>query len=131
MSGEQTVLQIVAEEVTSVAVVDDVTVISVVDDVTVVSVGDIGPVGPVGPAGATGETGPAGPPGPTPSLAYLHVQNVPSAVWTINHNLGFVPAGLVVFDSSGAMVEGSILINNNSTTEVEFESGFAGTANLS
>jgi len=87
--------------------------------------------GVTGGFGDTGPTGPQGPPGPVQALSFSHVQNVPSAIWVIQHDLGFEPAGILIFDSSGNTVEGAILLNNNSITEIQFASAFAGTATLS
>jgi hypothetical protein len=54
---------------------DNIIVTPVINQITVAS------PGPQGPAGAF-----------TPSdIAYTHTQAVASAVWTINHNLGFNP----------------------------------------
>jgi hypothetical protein len=39
-----------------------------------------------------GLPGPPGPPGPSGSSAfYRHIQDVPALMWTVNHNLGFMP----------------------------------------
>ena len=39
-------------------------------------------------------------------IFYTHTQNSPSAVWTINHNLGGNPTA-VVLDSAGTQCEGT------------------------
>lgn len=73
--------------------------------------------GPQGPAGAF-----------TPSdISYTHTQSVPSATWTINHNLGFEPV-VVVMDSAGTNVEGTISYPSKNQMVITFTSAFSGTA---
>ena len=45
------------------------------------------------------DPGPMGPPGE--SLTYVHEQSVPSATWTMDHNLGAHPAAIRFIDSAG------------------------------
>jgi hypothetical protein len=59
------------------------------------------------------------------------VQNVASASWVIPHNLGFVPAGIIIKDSSGSMVEGEVTANSSASTTINFAFAFSGTADLS
>lgn len=60
-------------------------------------------------------------------LSYTHTQAVPSATWTITHNLGKYPA-VVVLTSAKDLAFGSInYINENSLT-ITFTSAFGGTA---
>lgn len=67
-----------------------------------------------------------------PSLvAYTHIQAVPSAVWTILHNLGYAPGGISVLDSAGTMVEGDVAHVSLNECTISFSAGFAGTAYLS
>lgn len=104
--------------------------------------GEIGPTGPTGPAGAdstvpgpTGPTGPQGPPGSGGgggSAAYTHSQGTPSPVWVINHNLGFVPGGVLITDSAGTQVNAEIQVIDLNTIEIDFSpSSFGGFAYLS
>lgn len=58
---------------------------------------------------------------------YLHVQNLASTVWTINHNLGKYPA-IDVVDSAGTRVEGTIEYLSLYVARVTFSSLFGGTA---
>jgi hypothetical protein len=85
--------------------------------------------------------GPQGPQGPSitneqllevviPAVSYKHMQNSMSNVWTINHNLKFLP-NVTTFDSAGTMVEGDIIhISINSLT-IEFSEAISGNAILS
>lgn len=66
-----------------------------------------------------------------PVVSYRHVQAEPAAVWLIQHDLGFYPGGIHVTDSAGTVVEGEIRQLSTSTLEIEFASGFSGTADLS
>jgi hypothetical protein len=88
-------------------------------------------VGIVGPQGATGATGAQGEPG-TPGTAdeYEHVQAVPSALWTIAHNLARRPAGITVYDSSGTEIFGSVLYLDDNTVRVAFSAAFSGRAKV-
>lgn len=66
--------------------------------------------------------------------AYVHVQAMPSAVWTINHGLGFRP-NTYVFDTAGTEVQGAVDHPTVNQTVITFSSGgvptaFAGTARL-
>lgn len=97
------------------------------DTVTqIVYAGKPGPEGPAGPAGATGPQGPAG----TGSGSYVHSQNTASSVWTITHNLGFVP-NIRIEDSAGSDVEGEVDVIDANTLQVTFSAAFGGTAYLS
>jgi hypothetical protein len=61
---------------------------------------------------------------------YVHSQDTPLAVWTINHNLGSYPSVTTV-DSGGDMVfGGSILYVNNATVVITFSAAFSGKAYL-
>lgn len=63
-------------------------------------------------------------------LGYVHIQAVPSAVWTITHNLGFIP-NITVVDSFERVVEGSYDYLDDDTVELTFDGGFSGKAYLS
>jgi hypothetical protein len=73
--------------------------------------------GPQGPAGAFS----------VGSVSYTHIQNTPSATWTINHNLGFNPVP-VILDSAGTQCEGTLTYITLNTMTLTFTSAFAGTA---
>lgn len=93
--------------------------------------GASGPPGVQGPEGAEGPQGPAGPPGPSGGTHH-HVQTGPSAVWTIAHNLGFRPGGVLVEDSAGeTWVPGEIEHPDVNTTVLTFHAAFGGDAYLS
>lgn len=62
---------------------------------------------------------------------YNHIQGTPSDVWTINHNMGYNPGGIIVLDSAGAVVEGSYEFPNVNRVIATFSSGFSGNAYLS
>lgn len=64
------------------------------------------------------------------TLGYVHEQTLSSTVWTINHNLTFVP-NITVVDTFGTVIEGSYDYPNNSTVVLTFSSPFSGKAFLS
>lgn len=65
-----------------------------------------------------------------PSAArYFFVQTVPSALWTINHNLGF-EADVEVRSSGGVVVWADIIHINVNQVQVTFAAPFAGTATV-
>lgn len=72
--------------------------------------GPAGPSGSTGPAGASGPTGPTGPTGPSGTAAggYTYQQVATANPWVINHNLGFPPAGVRLYDSTGTEFEADI-----------------------
>lgn len=84
------------------------------------------PVIPIVEITAPGPQGPAGTFSPG-DVAYTHTQSVSSAVWTINHNLGFKPTA-VVLDSAGTNCEGSFSYPSNNQMVITFNSAFTGTA---
>jgi hypothetical protein len=63
-------------------------------------------------------------------LGYVHIQEVASATWTINHGLGFIP-NITVVDTAGTVVEGSYNYPDLSTVVLTFVGGFSGRAYLS
>lgn len=65
-----------------------------------------------------------------PVVAYRHVQQTPSATWTIVHNLNFYP-NITVQDSAGTILEGEITYTNTKQLTVHFTSAFSGNAYLS
>ena len=64
------------------------------------------------------------------NLGYVHIQEVPSNTWTIEHGLGFVP-NITVVDSAGTVVEGSYNYPDSNTVVLTFIGGFSGRAYLS
>lgn len=92
--------------------------------VSVVSIGTAGPPGPQGPQG------PQGLPGSAPQ-AYTHDQQVPATTWTIDHNLGFRPGGVLVIDTLGEVVLGEITHPDANQTVLVFTAAFSGHAYLS
>jgi hypothetical protein len=65
-----------------------------------------------------------------PAVAYHHVQGTSSAVWTINHYLGWQP-NVTVQDSGGSVVEGEISYTSVNALTVTFSGAFSGNAYLS
>jgi len=63
-------------------------------------------------------------------ITYNHEQIIPSASWSINHNLGFNPAVSVV-DSGGNIVFGDVIYLNTNAIQINFSSGFSGKAGSS
>ena len=87
--------------------------------------------GPAGPPGADGEAGAQGPQG-IPGLSganYTHTQAVPSADWTITHNLARFPS-VTVIDSAGSTVVGDVEYLSNNQIAIHFTAAFGGSAYL-
>lgn len=61
---------------------------------------------------------------------YVHVEDVASIQWTINHNLDYYPS-IEVVDSAGNVVIGNYQYVNVNTVIATFASPFAGKAYLS
>lgn len=57
--------------------------------------------------GQKGDKGDPGDPGPG-GLYYVHDQTVAATVWTVNHNLGQQPGGVLVVDHLGEQIWGDI-----------------------
>lgn len=90
---------------------DTIIVTPVINQITVAA------PGPQGPAGAF-----------TPSnIAFTFTQAVASAVWTINHNLGFNPVA-VVLDSAGSQCEGAFSYPSVNQLVITFTGAFTGVA---
>lgn len=60
---------------------------------------------------------------------YIHNQGVPSTEWNIQHNLGKKPS-VVVFDSAGRDVVGSIKYVDDNNLIITFSAAFSGKATL-
>jgi len=71
--------------------------------------------------------GPQGSSGTPAQVFYTHTQNTPSAVWTINHNLGGNPTA-VVLDSAGTQCEGTFSYPSVNQMVITFTAAFSGVA---
>lgn len=89
---------------------------------------EIAEQGPAGPPGATGVQGPQGEPGLS-GANYTHTQAVPSADWTITHNLARFPS-VTVIDSAGSTVVGDVDYLSNNAIAIHFTAAFGGSAYL-
>jgi len=83
----------------------------------IIQIDDV-PSGPRGPAGAAG--------------SYLYAQVEPATVWTIEHDLGYDPAGVVVI-SDGYQIDGFVTqyLIGGASLRISFDIPLAGTARLS
>lgn len=97
-----------AEEVVQVEVVGTPSSITIEEEpgveifiedevIDLVTVSEPGPQGVQGVQGIQGLPGLAG----SAPQAYRHTQTIPSQVWTVQHNLGYNPAGIWVKDDLG------------------------------
>ena len=87
--------------------------------------------GQVGPPGAKGDKGDKGDQG-TPGLSgvsYVHDQSIADSVWVVVHNLGRFPSVMVI-DSAGDEVEGSVRYDSANQITVTFSAPFGGKAFL-
>ena len=58
---------------------------------------------------------------------FIHVQSTPSTTWNVTHNLQKYPS-VVVVDSAGTVVIGSVTYNTTSSVTLQFENAFSGKA---
>jgi hypothetical protein len=65
-----------------------------------------------------------------PLISYEHVQGASSAIWTVDHYLGFYPS-VSVFDSALTEVEGAIEHQDVNSLTITFSVSISGTAYLS
>lgn len=75
--------------------------------------------------------GPQGPPGSGGSgsfTTYIHTQSLPSTVWTVTHNLGYIPSAVSVIDSSNRLVLSDVEHININSLIITFAAGFSGVA---
>lgn len=79
--------------------------------------------------GDKGDRGLPGPPGDG-SAFYKHIQTIPSAIWTIVHNLNFEPQ-TQIFSLGGVRIEAFVQNLSLTTTQIIFSSPFSGYAILS
>lgn len=70
------------------------------------------------------------PPAAVQNTSYVHTQNNPSTVWTVNHGLGFYPQATVL-EFGGANVEGEIEYQSANQLTLTFTVSIAGTAYIS
>jgi hypothetical protein len=63
-------------------------------------------------------------------FAYVHHQNTPDVLWTIDHNLNGYP-NVTVVDSAGTQVEGDVDYTSAVQLTISFTAAFAGDAYLS
>lgn len=80
--------------------------------------------GPVGPRGLPGLSG-AG------AVSYTHIQNTPSLVWTIQHNLTYYPGGIYIQDSANNDVEALVAHVNANVLTITFYEPTSGRAYVS
>jgi hypothetical protein len=64
------------------------------------------------------------------TFIYNQPCNNPQSVWTITHNLGYVP-NVFIEDCTGCDIEGVVTVLNNSTIIITFSQPVAGKAYLS
>jgi hypothetical protein len=60
---------------------------------------------------------------------YEHIQSIPSAVWTVEHNLGRMPS-VTVLTSAGDVVYGHVNHSDINELTITFSAAFAGRAYL-
>ena len=60
---------------------------------------------------------------------YVHDQAQPSSIWTINHPLN-KKVSVTITDTAGTVVEGQVIINDNSQVIITFNNPFSGIAVL-
>lgn len=99
---------------------DQVIVQPVIPNITVINEQPTVTVTSPGPQGAPGTFNPS-------DIFYVHTQNTPSAVWTINHNLNGNPTA-VVQDSAGTQCEGTFSYPSLNTMVITFTGAFSGVA---
>jgi DNA relaxase NicK len=61
--------------------------------------------------------------------SYVHEQNSPSAVWTINHNLSKYPS-IVLVDSEDDVIYGEVNYDSNNTIIITLSAAISGKAFL-
>lgn len=131
---------VVQEPITTVVETTGTEVVVTTEAVTeTIEVGISGPQGATGAVGAPGEdgddgvdgdTGPQGPPGSSGGQ-YEHTQAVPSTTWTVIHNLGYRPGGILVLDTLGRVSLGEVSYPDVNTVRISFSAAFSGSAFIS
>lgn len=79
-----------------------------------------------GTGGSGGTTDPG-------TVAYTHTQATPGTVWTVTHELGFDPAGSLVYSADGYLLDGYgvQIMTPGRSLRLSFDLAFAGTAYFS
>ena len=54
------------------------------------------------------------------AYAYTHVQGTAASIWTVNHNLGYKPVGIMVIDSGDTQWLGQVTHINDNTFTIDF-----------
>lgn len=62
---------------------------------------------------------------------YTHFQETPATIWTIEHNLGFIPGNELIIDLAGNEIEGVTRVVDVNTIEIQFSEPVAGYAYVS
>lgn len=66
------------------------------------------------------------------STGYRHVQSIPSDTWTVTHNLGYKPGGIIVEDSAGEeWIAFAVEYVDDDSLTLTFSAAFAGWAYIS
>lgn len=95
---------------------------TILNKVTVVE-GPPGVDGADGRDGADGVNGADGAPGADGDpgvVSYRHVQSIAAAVWTVTHNLGYFPGGVLVEDSDHNAISGRVAHVDGNTLTISF-----------
>lgn len=84
------------------------------------------------PGGRLYGSGTAGQAGPV-ARGYAHTQTTAGTVWTITHDLGYDPAGLLVIDAGGVVLDdfGVQYLTAGAALRLSFDVAVSGTAYLS
>jgi hypothetical protein len=71
--------------------------------------------------------------GASGGIGYRHVQAAPASVWTIDHGLGYDPAGLTVISDAGDTMDFAVVqyLDPGQSLRLSFDISLAGTAYLS
>lgn len=62
---------------------------------------------------------------------FVFPMSVPAKTWLVQHNLGYFPGGILVFDSSGATIDPSVDYLDPNNLELQFSAPTGGTAYIS
>lgn len=90
---------------------------------------DISLIGPQGPQGPQGLQGPAGSSGEGGDVGYVFSQDMPSATWTITHNLNKY-ASVEVVDSGNSVITPDVYYASSNVIILTFGSETSGKAFL-
>lgn len=74
--------------------------------------------GPQGPQGIQG------PPGSAGGARHSHIQDSPSTIWPVNHNLGYYPHVTVLSDIGVDITDG-VLVEHSDVNNLSIHSGLA------